>query len=74
MPTLLELAQKAFGSKLSLEVFNGTFHTFAVYDNLEWFTLNRFARVGQGTGTLTKIDGVCNGAVGEIGTKNAERD
>ena len=68
MSALFEFAQKPLGSKLSLEVFNGTFHTFAVYDNLEWFTLNRFARVGQGTGTLTKIGGVCNGGLDQTGT------
>lgn len=61
MATLLEFAQKSFGGKLSLEVFDGTFHPFAVYDNLEWSTLNRFAGVRQGTRNLAKFGRVGNG-------------
>lgn len=60
MATLLELAQQTFCCKLTLEVFDGSLHTFAVNDNLEWLTLNCFAGVRQGTRKVTEVVLICN--------------
>ncbi len=59
MATLLQLAQQTFGGKLSLEVLDGSFHSFAVDDDLEWLTLDGFTRVAQGTGKLTNLRVIC---------------
>ncbi len=59
MATLLQLAQQTFGGKLSLEVLDGSFHSFAVDDDLKWLTLDGFTRVAQGTGKLTNLRAIC---------------
>jgi hypothetical protein len=56
---LLQLPQQTFGGKLALEVFDGTLNPFAVNDDLKRLTLNGFARVVQGTGTLAKVCVIC---------------
>lgn len=71
MAALLELTQQSFGSKLALEVFDGTLHTLTVNDDLEWFTLNGFARVRQGTRTVSEEGAVCNRRLHRIGQKIA---
>lgn len=60
MAALLELAQQAFGCKLTLEVFDGSLHAFAVDDDLERLALNCFAGVRQGTRKVTESDSFCN--------------
>ncbi len=75
MATLLQLAQQAFGSKLALEVLDGTFNSLAVDDDLERFTLDCFARVAQGTGNLTKLGALCNPKEGlGVGNFHGDRD
>src|SRR5690606_12703242 len=57
---LLELTQQAFGSKLALEVFDGSLHAFAVDDDLERLALDCFAGVRQGTRKVTESAPFCN--------------
>jgi hypothetical protein len=40
-------------------VLDGSFHSFAVDDDLEWLTLDGFTRVTQGTGKLTNLRPIC---------------
>ena len=53
MTPFLQLAQQTFSSQLALEVFDSSLNPFAVNDDLEGLALYGFARVSQGTGTLS---------------------
>jgi hypothetical protein len=71
--SLLELTQQTFGCKLTLEVFDCTLHTLAVNNDLEWLTLNCFARVRQGTRRVPETKVPCNRRVHQFGQKSALR-